>query len=150
MGKALQKIRKSEYWMTGLCIASIGLVGFLALSCFFFLGNPGVPLGWLLGIAVAIFTYWSIVATSSALLKPGEQKAGKMALSVVFVVLRFLLLVAAVVVAALLTYICEWPYLNVWGVIGGYLPLPLASAAIGLCRKIKPSRKEGEDDGRAA
>ena len=115
-----------------------------------FLGNPGVPLGWLLGIAVAIFTYWSIVVTSSALLKPGEQKAGKMVLSVVFVVLRFLLLVAAVVVAALLTYIYEWPYLNVWGVIGGYLPLPLASAAIGLCRKIKPSRKEGEDDGRAA
>ena len=40
MGKALEKIRKSEYWMTGLCIAAIGLLGFLALSCFFFLGNP--------------------------------------------------------------------------------------------------------------
>ena len=123
-----------------LILIGCALLGFLAFLFGFFTGQPGYPLGWLLGGAVAAFTYWSIAYTSKAVLDPDGAKGARMALTVLFMMLRFVLLIAAVVGAALVTYTFSSPYLNVWTTVGGYLPMPVVCIIAGLMNK--KGRKE--------
>ncbi len=127
-----------------LVLALCALLGFLAFLFGFFIGNPGYPLGWLLGGAVGTFTYWSIVYTSKSVLDPNGAKGGRMALTVLFMLLRFILLVAAVVGAALVTYTFESNWLNVWTTVGGYLPMPVVCIIAGLINK-KTKKEESHE-----
>ena len=127
-----------------LVLALCALLGFLAFLFGFFIGNPGYPLGWLLGGAVGTFTYWSIVYTSKSVLDPNGAKWGRMALTVLFMLLRFILLVAAVVGAALVTYTFESNWLNVWTTVGGYLPMPVVCIIAGLINK-KTKKEESHE-----
>lgn len=128
-----------------LVLALCALLGFLAFLFGFFIGNPGYPLGWLLGGAVGTFTYWSIVYTSKSVLDPNGAKGGRMALTVLFMLLRFVLLVAAVVGAALVTYTFESNWLNVWTTVGGYLPMPVVCIIAGLINKKGSKREESHE-----
>ena len=127
-----------------LVLALCALLGFLAFLFGFFIGNPGYPLGWLLGGAVGTFTYWSIVYTSKSVLDPNGAKGGRMALTVLFMLLRFILLVAAVVGAALVTYTFQSNWLNVWTTVGGYLPMPVVCIIAGLINK-KTKKEESHE-----
>lgn len=128
-----------------LVLALCALLGFLAFLFGFFVGNPGYPLGWLLGGAVGAFTYWSIAFTSKSVLDPNGAKGGRMALTVLFMLLRFILLVAAVVGAALVTYTFESNWLNVWTTVGGYLPMPVICIIAGLINKKGSTREESHE-----
>ena len=131
----------SESTRTALLILLLVGVGFLALVCFFFLGNPGVPLGFLGGGAVGLLTYLSIVYSSSTILS-GDSKPGKVALSILMMLFRFIILVAVVAVAGVVTYMLESPWFNVWTVIGGYFPFPISVYVGSILTKRRAKREK--------
>ena len=106
-------------------LAMIALLGFLALLFGFFIGNPGLRLGWLLGSAIEIFAYVTIDRGSSFLLSPvADPKKG--ALGAFFGIFRMALYAAGLVLGGFATY--RWgsmasSYCNVWTVFSGYLPM---------------------------
>lgn len=123
-------------------LAAIALIGFLALLFGFFIGNPGLPLGWLLGSAIEIFAYFTIDRGSSFLLS-SDADPKKGALGAFFGVFRMALYAAGLVLGGFATY--RWgsmasSYCNVWTVFAGYLPMGVVLICITFFRS-----KKGED-----
>ena len=54
--------------ITLIALGTVYLVGIASFACFFFLDNPGYPLGWILGGGLSIACYLSIVYGSNAIL----------------------------------------------------------------------------------
>lgn len=108
-----------------MILVIIALVGF-AVFCFgFFMNNPGLPLGWLLGSVIELICYVTIVKGSSFILDgSGDSKRGL--LGAAFGTLRLVLYAAGLVVGGFCTY--SWGtvsngYCNIWTVFGAYLPV---------------------------
>lgn len=104
----------------------IALLGFLATSVFFFLSNPGVPLGWLFGSAIEIVCYITIVKGTSFLLDPNKLNRKRGLIAPLFMLLRLALYAGGLVLAAFATF--RWgsmssSYLNFWAVFAAYMPM---------------------------
>lgn len=99
---------------------------FVLLTPLFFLRHSEWPLGWLLGSAVSVFSYWSISKIPSLLL--GKESGGLTALSVFFMSGRLFLYAASLVLSAICTFKPEWfggwNLLSFWAVIIAIIPMP--------------------------
>ena len=129
-----------------LVLVAVGVIVFLCLIPFFFFDNPGVPLGWLLGTAIEVFNYWSIVFFSGALLSSTQGKKARGAIfSTIFVFLRFALWIGGLALGALCTFTWQNNWCNVWSVFAAYVPMTIAVALTFIGRdrsKTQPAEKE--------
>ncbi|MCR5490848.1 MAG: hypothetical protein K6F32_01825 [Bacilli bacterium] len=152
--KLMERIGKmDEHRLVILILSLIGLFVFLCLTPFFFFNNPGVPLGWLLGTAIEVFNYWTIILSSGAILSPySSKKTRGVAFVILFVFLRLAFWVGGLVLGALCTYTWQNNYLNIWSVFAGYVPMTVAVAIAFMGRGKKkiddlanaPQKQEGE------
>lgn len=118
-----------EHKLALLVLCAVGIFVFLCLTPFFFFNNPGVPLGWLLGTAIEIFNFWSIIFSSSMILATAEGKKVKgVAFSTIFVFLRLALWAGGLALGGLCTYKWNNNWLNVWSVFAAYVPMTIAVA----------------------
>ena len=118
--------KKSEMVRNIILLVMIALLGFLVTSIFFFMNNPGVPLGWLFGSAIEIIAYFTIAKGAAFMLDPNHLNRKRGLMAPLFMILRFALYAGGLVLAAFATYRWGSPscsYLNVWAVFVSYLPL---------------------------
>ena len=118
-------------------LGMVTLSGFIALSIFFFTGNPGVPLGWLFGSAIEIICYITIVKGASFMLDPNSLSRKKSLLVPLFVALRLSLYGGGLILSAFATF--RWgsmscSYLNIWSTFAAYLPLYVILSAATIYR----------------
>lgn len=138
--------KRNLFWLGCLC-----LLGFVLLSAFFFLGNPGVPLGYLAGSLVGIGCYLLIVYGANNLVSEGEgAKVKGVALTILLSALRFLLLLGLLALSALATFRYRNNLLNFWAVGGGYLPM-VGVVALGAIlsdrrKKKRPSNEPKQEE----
>ncbi len=120
------------------------LVVFLGMVPFFFFGLMGLPLGWLLGTAVELICYLTMLKGGSVIMDVATQKNGRNKGRVwapVFAFIRFILMVGALVLTAFFTFKMEGNYLNFFACAAGYLPLMLVSIVFTLLSKRKKDEK---------
>lgn len=130
-----------EEKITMIALTSVYLVGIAAFACFFFLGNPGLPLGWIFGGGLMLLAYLSIVFSSKAILNGTTGKGVGASFAVLFSLLRIVLLAGGLFLSAYYTYKLQSNWLNVWTVFGGYLPLGIVVGITGIINA-KKSKKE--------
>lgn len=123
----------------------IALIGFAATFVFFFLNNPGVPLGWLLGSLIEIAGYLSIVKGTSFLLDPNHLNRKRSLLAPLFMILRVLVYGGGLVLAALSTF--RWGsisscYLHLFSLVAAYLPVYVLLLFTTIYRLKKEPKKE--------
>ena len=128
-------------------LSVIALIGLAATFIFFFLNNPGVSLGWLLGSAIEIICYITIVKGTSFLLDPKGLDKKRAILAPVFMLLRLALYAGGLVLAAFCTF--RWgsnasSYLNFWAVFAGYMPMVALLLFTTLLRLRKPKTEPSE------
>lgn len=113
---------KKNFFLLGMTC----LLGCLILSFGFFLDNPGLVIGWLLGSAISAFCYATMVLSAKFLLS-GDEKSSKFGyFGAVFGLFRLGFYAGGLVIGAFATFV--WGsnahgYCNLWTVFAGYLPL---------------------------
>lgn len=123
-----------------ICVA---LFGILVTIPFIFLDNVGILLGWLLGSAINIIAYITIIKGSRALLRQSGKAAGYAIFGFSF---RFLLYAAGLLLAAFCTF--RWGsmahgYCNIVSLALAYMPTWVTLVIVMLVRKEpKPDRQE--------
>ncbi|HAS56774.1 MAG TPA: hypothetical protein DCR94_06060 [Firmicutes bacterium] len=132
-----------EEKITLIALVGVYLVGVASFVCFFFLGNPGLPLGWIFGGALMILAYLSIVFSSKAILNGATGKGVGTSFAVMFSLLRIILLAGGLFLSGFYTYKLQSNWLNVWTVFGGYLPLGIVTGITGFINSRK-NKKEVE------
>ena len=145
---------KKNIFLLGIVTA----IGFAATFIFFFMNNPGVPLGWLFGSAIEIVCYITIVKGTTFLLDPNKLNRKRGFLAPLFMVLRLALYAGGLVLGAFCTY--KWgtmacSYLNFWAVFAGYMPLPILLVFVTIYRLKKqqtetPVAPQPSDDNKDA
>ena len=118
--------KASEAKQNTFILGVVALVGFVCLSVFFFLNNPGVPLGWLLGSVIEIVAYITIVKGASFLLDPSSLNRNKGYLAPLFMFVRLGLYTGGLVLAAFASFSwgsLESSYLNFFAVFAAYMPM---------------------------
>lgn len=125
--------------ITLIALGTVYLVGIASFACFFFLDNPGYPLGWILGGGLSIVCYISIVYGSNAILLGTQNKKFGTSFIVLFGLLRLILLGGALLLAGYYTYKLNSNWLNLWTTFGGMIPLGVVTGVTGLLanKKIK-------------
>lgn len=101
------------------------IVVFAALLPFAFFDKPGLSFGWLVGNAISLLAYLSIVYGSKTLLSQGNTKPLALGLTTLFSILRFVLYGVGLLFGALCTFYWHNPWLNFWTVFAGYMGMPL-------------------------
>ena len=114
-------LKRSEEGKNFFILAAIAVLGLLVFVFGFFIDQPGLPLGWLLGSVIELFGYVTIVKGASFLLGTGNSKKGY--LMALFSALRLLLYASGLLLAALCTYYWKNNILNLWTVFGAYVPM---------------------------
>ncbi len=105
--------------------ACIGVVGFLILLFGFFIDNPGLPIGWLLGTAIELVAYFTIWRGTAFLLDPQDKDGKRGYLMAVFALGRLFLYAGGLVLAAFCSFVwgtLAHGYCNLWTVFAGYMP----------------------------
>jgi hypothetical protein len=88
-------------------IVLIALVVFLCLLPLYLIKQGAWPNGWLLGSAVAVVGYVTLVKTLSKF-GADSQKASSVGLTILFSALRYVLYAAALAVSAVCTFRPDW------------------------------------------
>ena len=101
------------------------LVVFIALLPFAFFDNPGLSFGWLVGNAISLLAYLSIVFGSKMILGQGNSKGLGLGLATFFSMFRFLGYGVGLLFGALCTFYWHNAWLNFWTVFAGYMGMPL-------------------------
>lgn len=125
----------------------IGLAGTLACVPLALLPSVGLggPLGFLLGSALELFSYWTICRGSKVLLSDDKSKPGSIALVAVSYLLRLALIAGAMVLACFCTFRWDAHFLYIWTLFAALLPVyPLLILKTLL--KGKKKQKEGSDE----
>lgn len=112
-----------------IILIAITVIVFAALLPFAFFDRPGYSFGWLLGNAISLIAYLSIVFGSKALLSAGGAKGLSLGLTVFFSMIRFALYGTGLLFGALCTFYWGNPWLNFWTVFAGYTVMPIIVAA---------------------
>lgn len=118
--------------ITLIAMIVVYLVGIASFACFFFLDNPGYPLGWILGGGLSILSYISIVYGSNAILLGTQSKKSGSAFVVLFSLVRIFFFAASLFLAGFYTYKLNSNWLNLWTTFGGYLPLGVVTGVTGI------------------
>ncbi len=121
----LNEHQKSLFWLL-----VIGVVAFIGMCPFFFFYEDkgySYPMGWLLGTAAELLSFYTIIKMSEALLPTGENpNPGNPARIIIFVALRFLIYIVVLVIAAICTW-TDWfggfDMFNFWTTFAGLLPV---------------------------
>lgn len=146
--------KRSEEGRNIFLLVLIAIAGFAATFIFFFLNNPGVPLGFLFGSLIEIIAYITIVKSAKFMLDPNGLSRKKALLAPLFMVMRFLLYAGGLVLGAFATY--RWgsmscSYLNFWAVFAGYMPMVVILLFTTLYRLKRapsnPAPKQDESNG---
>ena len=123
-------LKLNEHQKTLFWLAIIGGVVFVGLCpLFFFYEAKGFsyPLGWLLGTAAEILSFYTIIKMSEALLPTEENPNPSAAKVIIFVALRFLIYIVVLVIAAICTWMPSWfggfNMFNLWTTFAGLLPV---------------------------
>ena len=123
-------LKLNEHQKTLFWLAIIGGVVFVGLCpLFFFYEAKGFsyPLGWLLGTAAEILSFYTIIKMSEALLPTEENPNPSAAKVIIFVALRFLIYIVVLVIAAICTWMPSWfggfNMFNFWTTFAGLLPV---------------------------
>ncbi len=123
-------LKLNEHQKTLFWLAIIGGVVFVGLCpLFFFYEAKGFPypLGWLLGTAAEILSFYTIIKMSEALLPTEENPNPSAAKVIIFVALRFLIYIVVLVIAAICTWMPSWfggfDMFNFWTTFAGLLPV---------------------------
>lgn len=123
-------LKLNEHQKTLFWLAIIGGVVFVGLCpLFFFYEAKGFsyPLGWLLGTAAEILSFYTIIKMSEALLPTEENPNPSAARVIIFVALRFLIYIVVLVIAAICTWMPSWfggfDMFNFWTTFAGLLPV---------------------------
>ena len=123
-------LKLNEHQKTLFWLAVIGGVVFVGLCpLFFFYEAKGFsyPLGWLLGTAAEILSFYTIIKMSEALLPTEENPNPSAAKVIIFVALRFLIYIVVLVIAAICTWMPSWfggfNMFNFWTTFAGLLPV---------------------------
>ena len=123
-------LKLNEHQKTLFWLAIIGGVVFVGLCpLFFFYEAKGFsyPLGWLLGTAAEILSFYTIIKMSEALLPTEENPNPSAAKVIIFVALRFLIYIVVLVIAAICTWMPSWfggfNMFNFWTTFVGLLPV---------------------------
>ena len=138
-------ISASETKRNVFVLFCVAIVGFASLCLFFLLGNPGIPLGWLLGSLVGMLCYLSNVFGAKNLTGDAANPKGKgVAITVGLFFLRFALIIGALVLSAMCTFKWKNSMLSIWSVGAGYFPMVivLAIGAIASDRRYKKLEEE--------
>lgn len=131
-------------------LAAVAIFGFLCqLPLFFFHTESGYPLGayplgWLLGSAIELFGYATILKMSGAITSQKENTSAKTTGAVIgFSFLRFLFYAAALMVSAICTFTPNWfggfNAFNFYTTAAGLVPL---FAVVLITQKMALSRSE--------
>jgi len=132
----------------------VTLCGFAVTSIFFFLNNPGVPLGWLFGSIIELICYLSIVKGTAFMLDLNSLDRKKGYLAPLFMFMRLALYAGGLILAAFATF--RWgsmssSYLNFFAVFAGYMPMVvlLLIVTFGRLKKsapVQPEKPKIEDE----
>ena len=117
-------VRWNEWQRNLFFLSAFALIVAVALLPFALLGQPGVPFGWLVGSAISLLAYLSIVYTSFAITNKDNDGKG-MGLSVFFSFARMGLYAIGLVLGGLMTFVFKNAWLNFWTVFAGYMPMPI-------------------------
>ena len=140
-------------------LGAIALLGALVLVFSFFIDNPGLFYGWLLGSAIEILCYVTIFFGARFLLS-GDGEATKGGLvGALFGTFRLLFYAGGLVLGGFATFVWGTPahgYCNVFTVFAGYLPLLLVllvttylsarKSKRGDGKPVEEEKKEGESE----
>ena len=140
MSLAKRYLNWSQEGKTMFWLLVVDLAVFLALVPFFLLSNIGLPLGWLLGAVVVAICYLSVIKGTGFILQQASDANGRnkgMAMTMVFSLLRLLLIVGALVFAAFMTFKVEGGYVNFFTCAAAYIPLILVIIVFNLTRRKK-------------
>ena len=102
-------------YKTALISAIAVLIIFASLCFGYFIKRPDIPNGLIAGGLLGSLSYLTL-----GLVDGLDKKKEKPILSIVVTIIRFLLIAALIVLAALLEYKMGYRVLNVFTVIGGY------------------------------
>ncbi|MCR5078889.1 MAG: hypothetical protein K6B65_03085 [Bacilli bacterium] len=144
MGLKKRYIGLSDEGKTLFWLILVDLVVFLGMVPFFFLSFIGLPLGWLLGSAIEIVCFLTMIKGSGFILDIANEKNGRnrgRAWALVFAFLRFVLMVGGLVLSAVFTFKMEGNYLNFFACAAGYLPLMIVAIVFNLLHKRKKDEK---------
>lgn len=136
-------------------LGSLDVFVALCLLPFLFFDLPGLFVGWLVGSAISLLAYLSIVYMAGAITGSvnEEKRSGRaVGLSVFFGLLRFALYAGGLALSAYLTFRAKNPWLNFWALFAAYVPMPIVLAVETLIgrredKKVVPPEKVSEAAG---
>ena len=102
-------------YKTALISAIIVVIVYASLCFGYFIKLPDLPNGLIAGGLLGSLSYLTLGLADSV-----DKKKEKPILSIVITIIRFLLIAALIVLAALLEYKMGYRVLNVFTVVGGY------------------------------
>ncbi len=120
----------------------ISLLAFAGLCFLGLVGYIGVAFGFLMGSAIQIACYLSIIY-GAGFLTNDASKPSSIGITLLFTFGRMILYAGGLVLGALCTYRWNFPWINVWGVFAGYMPLYIIILIHSLIVK-RDQAKEGQ------
>ena len=122
-------------------LSAVAIVVFVLSVPLFFLGFPGIPLGWLLGSGIEILNYWTMIRGAKIILTPENAKPVRGAVFMIITTLmRVALWVGGLALAGFYTFRLESNWLNFWSTFAGYVPMTIV-VVVSMIRK---NKKKGE------
>lgn len=109
-------IKLSSSFKVAIISALLTVIAFLALMFGYFVNQPDLPNGVLAGGALGSLTYLLL-----GIVARFDDDRKLPILTIVVTVVRFILIAALLLVAALLQYQYEYKVMNVFAVLGGYI-----------------------------
>ena len=106
----------SSAYKTALVSLIVVLIGFLGLAFGYFINQPDLPNGFIVGGLIGILSYYFMGLTEAR-----DLRNEKPILSIIITIIRFLVIGGVVVVSALLQFKYQYKVLNTFLVIGGYI-----------------------------
>lgn len=119
---SLKEMQRYIFW-----IAFLEILAVLLSSFCFFIGYPGIPLGFLLGGMISVINFLLIIKQSEACLSSRKPKG----LAFGFYTLRYFLYGAGIALALTLDHF-HLPYLSWFTVLGAYMLQKIAIIVYGL------------------
>ena len=123
-------IKLSNSFKVALISALITVIAFLVMVFGYFIDQPDLPNGVLAGGLLGSITYLIL-----GMVERFDEKRKVLVLTIVLTIVRFLLIGALLLVAALLQYQYELKVMNVFTVLGGYIISLLVYIVIMLIEK---------------
>ena len=120
----LYENQKAIFWLA--IIGAVVFVGLCPLFFFYEIKGFSYPMGWLLGTAAEILSFWTIIKMGEAVI-PTEPGVDPKPLKIIFfIALRFIIYIAVLTIAAICTF-TDWfggfSLFNFWTTFVGLLPV---------------------------